>query len=614
MWSFAVNPFSSPSLRSKLALAALALVAAGCSINYSDSLLAEQTNSCTTDDECAMGASCVNQRCIGTNVDLSDLIIEVRPNSGASYGASTSFILPDNQSFGDLGDAAFDVHHDIVLPKLGTITAGMVHLDYTSKCNNKLGPQLSVPATITFDHVSDLAGFRFDSYTVTAAKKTAASTEYEFDASLIPGKYSVYIQPQPIEGCTEEPPPPVFYPSQYIGASDGTVNVTDWAVIKPTTLTGQIEIPHYPVGGDLTGWRLDIVEPAGGRVISTTQTLQQGMVAFAVNINLSFVWNDKTTSPYIRLRPPEGQARPSVYWGLIESLSLQSLSSQSKTEVHLSVATLQIDPREVDIQVQGPDNQGVVSSVQIQSVSLSGDVERNAAYTIDVPKTDAQGIFKLSLPPGKYQFRARPLLDTFLAAGDLELTIPPLDPTEPSNLCFCGRVIPVAKKADVTGTVLTPMGSPLAGASITLSPSQPDAVNYWKRVVNVLNPRPLAPRPEIGSTGELGGFALHVDPGPSDLTVHPAEQSGYPWLVRPRVQVEAGSGVQFGDLALPNPAVLRGTVTDPFGMPASNVVVGGWLPVQNADGTRPSTVIQVGSATTDENGSYTLVLPASISE
>ena len=189
MWRFAVTPFFSSALRSKLALAAFALVATGCSINYSDGSLGDLNNSCTTDDDCADGASCVNQRCIGTNVDLSDLIVEVRPNSGASYGALTSFILPANGSFASLGDAAFDVHYDIELPRLASITAGMVHLDYTSKCNAMLGPQLSVPATITFDHVSDLAGFRFDSYTVAAAKRTEASPEYEFDASLLPGKH-----------------------------------------------------------------------------------------------------------------------------------------------------------------------------------------------------------------------------------------------------------------------------------------------------------------------------------------------------------------------------------------------------------------------------------------
>src|SRR4051812_19884166 len=98
MWSLAVNLISSTSLRSRLALAAFALVATGCSINYSPDLLAAQSNSCTSDDECASGASCVIDRCIGTNVDLSDLILEVRPNSGASYGASTSFIYPPNKA------------------------------------------------------------------------------------------------------------------------------------------------------------------------------------------------------------------------------------------------------------------------------------------------------------------------------------------------------------------------------------------------------------------------------------------------------------------------------------------------------------------------------------
>ncbi len=601
-----MNLLSSTSLRSRLALAAFALVATGCSINYSPDLLGEQANSCTSDDECPSGASCVIDRCIGTNVDLSDLIIEVRPNSGASYGASTSFLYPPNKAFASLGEAAFDVLNDITMPKLGVITAGIVHLDYNSKCNTLLGPHSSVPATITFDHVSDLAGFRFDSYTVTAALNEATK-EYEFNASLVPGKYSVYIQPQAVPGCTEELPPSVFYPAQEIRASDGgQVIDTDWAVIKPTTLEGEIQTPKAT---DMSGWRLDIVEPAGGRVISTTQTLQQGMVSLTVKVRLSFVWNDKTTSPYIRLRPPEGQTRPSVYWGLIESLS-----SQSQTSVHLSISKLKVEPRDVEIHVLDPHGDSVPSSLQVQSVKLSGEVEKNAAYAVDVPAPDEHGVLKLSLPPGTYQLRARPLLDTTLATGDLELVVPALEPTETSNPCFCGRVLQLASKVPVSGTVLTPMGSPFTGASISLSPSQPDAVSYWMRVVHAIDPRPLAPRPEISASGELGAFVFNADPGPSDLTVLPGEQSGYPWLVRPRVNVKAKLGRKLGELMLPNSAVLRGTVTDPSGALGTNVVVNGWLPVQNADHSPPTTVIQIGSTTTDERGRYTLILPATISE
>ncbi len=592
-----------------LAFAAVSAATSGCSIQYSTEAPNTPTNSCASDDECASSASCVDQRCLGTNADLSDLIVQVRPNSGASYGASTSFILPVNKSFAALEDEAFDVHHDIELPAALAITAGMVHVDYeySSTCKN-LGKQRSVPATITFDRRTDLAGFRFDSYTVTAAKKTEASEEYEFDASLLPGKYSVYIQPQPIPGCPDDaPPPPVFYASQDIRESaDGKGNVTDWAVITPTTLVGDIQIPD---GGDLTGWRLDILEPSGGRVISTTQTLQQGMIAFAVNVKLSFVWNDKSVSPYIRLRPPEGEARPSVYWGLIESLS-----SQATTEVHLSVANLQIDPREVEIKVEDAEHKGVLSSVQIQSVKLSGDVAKNAAYTIDIPETNLQGVFKLKLPPGTYQFRATPTVDTTLATGDLTLVVPALDPKVPGNPCFCGRVLQLATKTPVTGTVFTPTGLNFPGASITTSPSQPDAVNYWKRVVNAIDPRPLAPRAEISDSDDGGGFAFHVDPGPSDFTVRPTAQSGFPWLVRPRVQVGAASGVQLTALTLPNTAILRGTVTDPSGAPAPNVTVDGWRPVQNEGVTAPSTVIQIGSTTTDEHGRYTLILPSSISQ
>ena len=604
------------SLRIRVALAALAAAAAsGCSIQYTDgSSSLAPVNSCARDSdcavgatcvatnaECASGASCVTNRCVGTNIDLSDLIVQVRPSAGASYGASTSFVLPVHQGFATVKDAAFDVHYDITLPPAVEITAGTVHLDYTSLCYTD-DSKTSLPATITFERVSTLAGFHSDPYVVTAAKRGDTASKYEFDATLLPGKYSVYIQPEIILDCLDQPPP-AFYPSQDISAAtDGT----DWTVIKPTHLGGDIQSPKV---GDLTDWRLDIVEPTGGRVISTTQTLKQGMVQFGVNVNLSFVWNDLTVSPYIRLRPPVGEARPTVYWGLIESLS-----SQSKAEVHLSVANLNIDPREVEIQVQDPDNNGVPSSIQVQSVTLSGDVKKNSAYVVDLPQTDLQGVFKLSLPPGTYQFHATPLADPTLATDDIDLEIPAIGPMDKGNPCYCGRVIPVAKKAPFSGSIVTPMGAPLSGATISLSPSQPDAVNFWKRVVHAIDPRPLAPRSEISLTSDAGAFGFHVDPGPSDLTVTPADQSGFPWLVRPRVQVLGASGVQLGKLTLPNAAVLRGTVSDPSAAPAANVVVEGWLPVQNADGSPPTTVIQIGATTSDESGHYTLILPASISE
>jgi hypothetical protein len=586
-------------------MAAVAVALSGCSIKYTaDASSIAPVNSCTSDSDCGAGATCsVDAQCIGTNVDLSDLIVQVRPNAGASYGASTSFLLPVNNSFAAIKkDAAFDVNYPIELPQAVQITAGTVHLDYTSSCfpNSKI----SVPATITFDRVSALAGFRSDSYTVTA-KKNETTSKYEFDASLLPGKYSVYIQPQVgAADCPDhDPPPPAFFPSQEIGAAtDGA----DWSVIKPTKLGGEIQIPD---GGDMTGWRLDIVEPTGGRVISTTQKLQQGMIALAVNVNLSFVWNDTTVSPYIRLRPPPGEARPSVYWGLIESLS-----SQAKAEVHLSVANLLIDPTDVGIQVQDADNKGVLSSVQIQSVKLSGDVQKNAAYAVDVAQTDLDGSVNLHLPPGTYQIHVTPLVDPLLATGDIELVVPKLEPTATGEPCYCGHLITVAKKVTVSGAVNTPMGAALADATISLNPSQPDAVNFWKRVVHAIDPRPLAPRSEISSTDPSGAFAFLVDPGLSDLVVAPADQTGFPWLVRPRVQVQALTGVQLDTLTLPNPAVLRGTVTNPSHAPAANVVVEGWLPVHNADGSPPSTVIQIGATTSDENGRYTLVLPASISE
>jgi hypothetical protein len=578
-----------------------ALAAGGCAIQFgADSPM--QLNTCTGDSQCGDGALCRSNMCVGTGVDLTGLLLEVRPNSGATYGGSTSFLIPlaGAVPLQTAAGEAFDQRFNAKLPAQVKIASGKVHLGYASTC--KLATDSSVPAKLTFDRATALAGFHFDSLKVEATAQP--SGEYQFSASLLPGDYSVYIQPLPIPGCDEDPPPPVYYPKQKIQSLGGMgTDSLDWGVLKPTMLGGDIQIPD---GGELAGWLLDIVEPEGGRVISTTQTLKQGMVAFSVNVSLQYIWLDTSSSPYIRLRPPEGQASPSVYWGLVESLT-----SLTKPEVHLSVENLKIDPRVVSVQVQDEGNAPVVAAVQIQSIELSGAVAKNAAYSIDVPATGAKdGSFTTPLPPGRYRIRATPVNRPELAVGETDLVVPALDANMPPDTCFCGHTLTVPRKGPLAGRVLTPAGQALVGAAISTDPSQSTALSYWSRV-HALDP--LLPRSESTLSATDGSFNFTADPGLSDLTVRPDDQSGFPWLVRPRVQMSA-SGVRLDDLRLSNPAFLRGVVTDPSGAPAGNVVVSGWLPVKNSDGTPAGTVIQIASTTTDARGTYTLVLPASLSQ
>ncbi|MFO0756788.1 MAG: hypothetical protein U0359_09865 [Byssovorax sp.] len=573
---------------------------AGCAIPYSDPSTRTAVNRCSTDDECGAGAVCRDERCTGTEVDLTGMILAVRPNSGASFGASTSFLIDpgDTIALHTSDPSGYSVELDAKLPTPIPLTEGKVHLEYASTC--PLAADKSFPATIRFDRVTDFTGFHFDSFTATA-EKSKASMVYAFDASVFPGVYDVYIQPLPIPGCENDTPPPVFYPKQVLKSADDTPN---WGVIKPTLLKGEIQIPE---GGDLTDFRLDLVEPTGGRVVSTTQTLAPGDVPLSVPVHLAFSWADTTTSPYIRLRPPEGVAMPSVYWGLFESLK-----SLSDPEVHLSVQNLKVAPRIVEIQVQDADHHGVSASVRVQSLALSGEVAKNAAYSIDDGETDEKGFFKTLLPPGDYRVRVTPNQDDSLAISERDIKVPVVDPSkgDDPSVCICGQVVTAQKRTELSGKVVTPTGRPLGNAPIDTDPSQPAPVSYWNKV-HALDA--ALPRSTTSLTDDQGLFRLGVDQGASDLSVRPPAESGFPWLVHPRVTVQlADNAVQLDPLAVSNPAVLHGAVLDPSGAAVANVVIDAWLPLRDpsAPDGLTGTVIQIGTTISDENGRYTLLLPA----
>lgn len=583
-------------------ITAAVLGTAGCAIPYSDPLKAETLNHCSSNDQCGPDAACRDERCTGTQVDLTGMILEVRPNSGASFGASTSFLITpgDTIPLQATDPAGYSVTFDAQLPTPIPITEGKVHLEYASTC--PLAADSSFPATIRFDRVTDFTGFRFDSFTATATKSDT-SMVYEFDASVLPGVYDVYIQPLPIAGCEADTPPPVFYRKQEFKSVDDSPN---WGVIKPSLLQGDIAIP---AGSDLTGFRLDIVEPDGGRVVSTTQVLAPGDVPLSVPVHLQFSWADTVVSPYIRLRPPDGMAMPSVYWGLFESLK-----SLSDPVVHLSVESLEVVPRIVEIQVQDADHNGVAATVKVQSLELSGEVAKNATFTIDDGETDPNGFFKTQLPPGTYRVRVSPTFDDTLAISEKDIKIPILDPSkgDDPSVCICGQVVTAQRRTELSGQVSTPDQRPLAGALINTDPSQLTPVSYWSRV-HALDA--ALPRSASAGTDDAGSFSLGVDQGASDLSVRPPEGSGYPWLVHPRVTVQlADNAVRLDDLVLPSPAVLQGTILDPSGKGAANVSIDAWLPVRDSsakDGLT-GTVIQIGTTTTDAGGHYTLLLPASL--
>jgi hypothetical protein len=300
-------------------------------------------------------------------------------------------------------------------------------------------------------------------------------------------------------------------------------------------------------------------------------------------------------TPLIRLRPPEGEPQPTLHW------DLSVVAFQGLQNVALSLSSLNTEPRQLGGQVLA-NGQPVVAAVQIQSAEIMGDSSSTGKYKLDT-ETNGEGVFGAYLPPGRYRVVARPV-DPTKAVAEEEIEIPP------GEGCFCGQSIVVPSKSVLQGTVSGPAGEPMDPAPVVVTPSASSVTRYIDKVLLL---QPLLPR-EASSQVAGGAFGLQVDPGTFDFSVRPADGSGYPWLVQPRLLVQAATS-NLDPMTVPYPAILHGVIRDAAAAALPGAVVRAWLPVTDpAANGQIVGVIQLGETLARVDGSYVLPLPPSLSE
>jgi hypothetical protein len=141
-------------------------------------------------------------------------------------------------------------------------------------------------------------------------------------------------------------------------------------------------------------------------------------------------------------------------------------------------------------------------------------------------------------------------------------------------------------------------------------PSVPEGSAYFQ---DRLFTATLEPRNAV-TTIESGQLSMALDPGTFDLSIRPETESGYPWLVRPHIEIAPGDEVsQLGSLQVPFPVALQGTLLDADGKPVADAVIRAWLPIADSNGEK-STVIQLAEIVTGADGSYVLLLPPSVTQ
>ncbi len=587
-----------PAIRALAISATVVTIGGACSVAElaSTDSVPMVVNACEEDTDCAGAAAnagiCTRGICVASSGNVQAAFVEVTPPAVAFYGAGDSFLIP----LEGLDHGRWD--HDLTLPSYAEVE-GMLTTEA-----NILGQLPSEACEQAFDSASGSLRVhvelsRSDALHGLPALSVAANAEltnegWRFAENVPPGRYDIYATA--LSGCDEDFPP-VFVSGQPLEAGEVTLALHVGAL---STLSGIVSPPAKGSGHvSLGDWRVSLVEPGQGRLISTTGKLGESN---PTNFKLRYQ-PLSDVSPLLLLTPPEDVVAPEILWDL-SALDLDGDGQVSPNLESLDTSTVRVRGTMVDANVTPVAG----ASVRLRSEHLLGAAKGLSARYEAVATSDEEGTIALDLLPGTYQVVVTPPDQTKLAVTETLWEIARTPPVQ------AGRTVALEPRQELRGSAIEPLGSsPLSGASVTLLPSTIATPDYLERA---LNPATVNPRVASAVTDSDGRFAIAVDPGRVDLSVKPSEASGFPWLVRARMKVPRAP---LGEMPSSFPVPLAGTLRDP----GDNLVQRALLRVfamldddspsglaRSAEMLSGDGVLQIAEGRTDESGDFVLLLPS----
>jgi hypothetical protein len=573
------------------------------------------SNTCNSDDDCNNGP-CASGVCQTRAGQLESLLLEVTPPSD-SHLAHIPLIksiqrVPTSGGELDLSlTRAAHVTGRLSIPSGSGCETTFYFPDDTQAPAPSPGANVSIPVTVTLTPRAALLGLPSQTYQVEANELIVGKDggQFTFDVQVPAGDYDVYVAPPMRQvGCQV---PPQLYRRQSI-LTDTDLQFT----FAPTKMPLSLTIAFPSSSGTLNGWVVDIIERLSGNRLSTEQVLGSPDATGNYFATLAYsTVNDRQLpaaevepeTDLLRLRPPAGVVAPTIY---ADRAGLGLFGSGDRAD--FGAFTKYPTPVVVEGQLTGLDDGRAVSGrVNLVSTEIYGvDDGVFAAYqtVIDVPDT---GLFSVQLPPGKYRVYAVPPLlspdQAGLSALELSWDIPGDVPLQ------AGKLIELPLLANVVGS------ASLQGAQVYVVPS-PQSVLPFEQVFGAAA---FVPRATADMVDDRGGFRIEADPGRFDISVRSSDGSGFGWFVRPGFEVEPGGHEQeLGRLVLPEPSVVTGSVRVAMGMEVEPAVLPSALIRAYAfldkdlkytrEQAQARSVIQVAETRSDNQGTYRLLVPASI--
>ncbi len=573
------------------ALASAFAVGCGLTFNFGPNVV----NQCSGDDECGSGA-CVEHTCITPFLDAAmKVFFEVVP-------APDPFTPPRAPVVFAPVDIAGPTSVDLALPA-EVLVSGGAFVD-------SLGG-VRVPVQVTFTPQSTFPE-------APSAPVRVTSDTDDYTVLLEAGRvYDVVVEPTGVAVAglaaalglgIDDPPATNFFPplhTQWTATTAGALDFTydldsvtglvaACTALDPDgcTLGGHVKSVDAVGTAVAEGGLLVRAVDADGRVVSSS-TLTTSTGWFQIRIS-----PDLAGAPYeLRVTPPDDVTLPSI--DVPVDLAIAS-DAREITLPRLAPVSVQ---NYVGYYVDGVPyavNHAAVSfeSIALDDLGLPGDLSfRRTAFT----ETPAEGPspFTLDVFPGTYRVVVTPAESD--RAGVLVFEVDIDERSATPGIQGQNYLLPLRTR--MSGVVLTPGGSPVPLAGLNAHRVAPPSTLAAGDLLR------FGRSSETTADG-TGNFLLPLDVGTFDLVVHPGEGTGYAWHVVPGVVVGAEQPDFAMDVPIASPVPVEGVVLDGSGeQPLAHAMVRAYVILGTGEQAR---AVQVGEATTDENGAYEVLLPGGL--
>jgi hypothetical protein len=571
---------------SRWVLVALAtLGVAGCSFDRPFGYRA--VNSCDVDEECVTGL-CYEGVCASPPDDTLRVAIQIITGPSDIERAPASSVLP-------VIEVSDNGRKDLTVSALARV-AGKVRfrgepvpalLSFTRPPSVPGGPATRVEIDTgdpygdgSVDYVASLpAGEELDlEIRISGALFSSTAGAPELDGSALASRQ---LPPMLIRGLRFEAGTHTYDVESYVPA---LFDPCDETVRSGCELSGTLTSIGLDDSEDpVAGAEIRAVDPATGRVISSTATVVDG--AFALRVAPFDGEYDLQVVPSLSGSPYRATTFP---------------GAELTLPLHLLIRRYPVVNYEAIVLDEATGSPVSLATVAFQSDTTPDPVSgAPAVYRTSTlsGEGDEAGRIKVVLQPGVFKVVITPVETQDLAIHVEEVIIPDAE----GVVDVLGQAFELERRAGLSLHLTSFDGFPVDLVDVQATPRAFDAER---------SPEAAAFARSSQATSDVdGNLALPIDLGVFDLFARPVSARGFPYAWMPRIEIDGPGGWMTHHLVIPAPTVLTGTVQTTDGAPLGEATVRAFIEAPSQAGPR---FLRLGETTSEADGSYRLLLPSSL--